>query len=130
MITREALRELAAFESAEHAAVTFYFQPWTPRDQSHRAEVILIKDKVREALRQSERNGGAAPADLNRLLAVAENLNGNHSRAKAIFACAARGIWHELDLTPRISANELLVTRRLLLRPLAALRGAHSCDVE
>ncbi len=129
MLTREALRELAAFEAPNHSAVSFYFQPQAPRDQSHRDEAILIKDKVREALRQSERNGGGAAHDLKRLLDLAEHLNGNHSRAKAVFACEAKGLWRELDLPPRLSRTELLVNRRFHLQPLAFLLEAPHCAV-
>src|SRR5262245_13039682 len=55
MITREEIRELAQLESKSACAVSFYFQPQIPQDKSHRHEVILIKDLVRESLRKAER---------------------------------------------------------------------------
>ncbi len=88
MITREAIRELAAYESKDGCAVTFYYQPVTPKDQSHRKEAILVKDLVREALRSAEKGGRneCARQDLNRILDTAERIHNNGGKAKAIFA--------------------------------------------
>jgi len=36
MITREEIRQLAQFESPAGCAVSFYFQPQTPQNKSHR----------------------------------------------------------------------------------------------
>lgn len=131
MITREALRELASFNSPEQSCVSFYFQPLRPRDQSHRDEAILIKDIVKQAQREAERAGrkGAARGDLDRIIALAETLNGNHSRAKVIFACEARGMWREFDLPPRLARTEVLINRRFHLRPLAPLLAEPHCCV-
>jgi hypothetical protein len=131
MITREALRELASFHSPEQCAVSFYFQPQRPRDQSHRDEAILIKDILKQAQRDAERAGrkGAARADFDRLATLAETLNGNHSRAKVIFACEAAGIWREFDIPPRLARTEVLINRRFHLRPLAALLAEPRCCV-
>ena len=57
MITREEIRQLAQFESPAGCAITFYFQPQTPQNKSHREEAIMAKDLVRDALRKAERNG-------------------------------------------------------------------------
>jgi hypothetical protein len=48
MITREEIRRLAQIESPSGCAISFYFQPQAPHDQSHREEVILVKDLVSE----------------------------------------------------------------------------------
>jgi hypothetical protein len=127
MITREELRQLAEVEAAPSvAAVSFYFQPQRPLNKSHREEAILVKDLVRDALRQAERNGGAgARPDLERILALAEQLHGNHARGKAVFACAARKIWREFDLPPRLRRSELFVRPRFHLTPLALLLDAN-----
>ena len=53
-ITREQLRTLAQFQDGDCSAVTFYFQPQTPRNRAHKEDSILIKDLVREALRKLE----------------------------------------------------------------------------
>jgi len=128
MITREEIRELAQFQPGEDeaCALSFYFQPRTPRDKSHREETILAKDLVRQALREAEKKGKntCARADLDRILEIAGNMHGNQARAKAIFACGARKIWREFDLPPQLPATKLFVNRRFQLQPLALLLGA------
>lgn len=128
MITREDVRELAELQlNGEPAcALSFYFAPHTPQNKSHRGEAILVKELVRNALREAEKSGknGCARADLDRILTVAENLHGNQARAKAIFACGARNFWREFDLPPQIAATELFVNRQFHLKPLARLLGA------
>jgi peptide subunit release factor 1 (eRF1) len=125
MITREELRHLAQVESAAGCAVSFYFQPQTPQDKSHREEAILVKDLVREALRQADRgrNHQVLRGDLQKILEAAESLYGNHSRGKAIFACSELGIWRELDLPPRLGRSQLKVDSRFHLRPLVAAQA-------
>src|SRR5208337_2480163 len=72
MITREDIRELARFqaEGKQECAVSFYFQPRTPQNKSHKEEAILAKELVKNALRETERTGknGSARADLERVL--------------------------------------------------------------
>jgi peptide chain release factor subunit 1 len=127
MMTREDIRELATFQFPEESwALSFYFQPQTPQNRSHREEAILAKDLVRNALREAEtkgRNGGLR-ADLDRILEMAGNLRGNQARAKAVFACRAREFWREFDLPPQLPGTQLLVNRRFHLKPLATLLGA------
>lgn len=122
MITREEIRQLAQLESPASCAISFYFQPQTPQDKSHREEVILVKDLVRETLRKAERNGNylACREDLQKILDVAEHLHGNHSRGKVIFACKEQGIWRELDVPPRLGKSVLTVNSRFHLKPLVA----------
>jgi len=120
MIPREDLLQLAQVESKEGCAVTFYFQPQTPQDRSHREEAILAKDMVREALRKSERNGNhqSLRDDLQKVLEVAEGLRGNHSRGKVILACRDLGIWREIDVPARLGRSQLTVNSRFNLKPL------------
>jgi peptide subunit release factor 1 (eRF1) len=122
MITREEIRQLAQLESPAARAISFYFQPQTPQDKSHREEMILVKDLVRESLRKAERNGHhvALREDLQKILEAAENLHGNHSRGKAIFACREQGIWKELDVPPRLGRSVINVNSRFHLKPLVA----------
>jgi peptide chain release factor subunit 1 len=130
MMTREDIRELAQFQtSGDHeCALSFYFQPQTPQNKSHREEAILAKDLVRDALRESEKNGknGDARADLQKILNIAETLRGNQARGKAIFACGSRKLWREFDVPPRLPATRLFVNRRFHLKPLATLLGTQS----
>lgn len=124
MITRDIIRELAAFESPENCAITFYYQPPAPKDKSHREDSILVKDLVREALREAEKEGGkkeCARKDLRRILEVAEGLHGNGRRAKAIFADNQLGVWREFDLPPSLPATQLIINRRFHFKPLAAV---------
>ena len=55
MIARDEIRELANFHSPETCALTFYYQPSTPQDRSHRGESILVKDMLRNAIREAEK---------------------------------------------------------------------------
>jgi peptide subunit release factor 1 (eRF1) len=120
MITREEIRQLAEFESPAGCAISFYFQPQTPQNKSHREEAIKVKDLVREALRKAERNGNhtVMREDLERILNIAEGLHGNHSRGKAIFACREQGIWRELDIPQRPEPSQIRVNSRFHMRPL------------
>ena len=126
MITREELRHLAQIESPENSAVTFYFQPQTPQNKSHREEQIQVKDLVRDALRRVEKNGNnpGVRADLKRIQELAEQLHGNHARGKAVFACSGKKIWREFDLPKRLKRTQLYVAHRFHLRPLAAVAAS------
>lgn len=126
MITREELRHLAQLETPENSAVTFYFQPKTPQNKSHREEQIQVKDLVRDALRRAEKNGNnpSVRADLKRIQELSEQLHGNHARGKAVFACSAKSIWREFNLPKRLKSTQLYVAHRFHLRPLAAVAAS------
>jgi peptide subunit release factor 1 (eRF1) len=128
MITREDIRELARFTVEEPAtcAVSFYFQPRTPQNRSHKEEAILAKELVKNALREAEKNGksGSLRSDLDRVLQLAEGLHGNQARAKAVFACGSRKFWREFDLPWLPTGTQLFVNQQFHLRPLAQLLGA------
>lgn len=126
MMSREELRQLAEFEGRRpnELAISFYFQPTTPKDKSHREEAIQAKDMVRKTLQELEVNSRNREviADLERILRLAEGLHGSR---KAVFACAGRKIWHEYDLPPGPSETKLFVNRRFHLKPLAPLFSEH-----
>jgi peptide chain release factor subunit 1 len=128
MITREDIRELARFQynDADRCVLSFYFQPRSPENKSHRGETILAKDLVREALHETEHNAKnkCARADLQRILELAGHLHGNQAKAKAVFACGKRNFWREYELPPQLAATQLFVNRRFHLKPLAMLLGA------
>ncbi len=131
MITREQIHELAQFEDQGACALSFYFQPTTPRNKAHKEEAILTKDLVREALRQLEsKNNGSkhkyesARADLDRIMRLSQELRGNGAHAKAVFACSAQDFWREYDLPAQLSRTHLSVDRHFHLKPLAQLLGA------
>jgi peptide subunit release factor 1 (eRF1) len=123
MITRDEIRELANFHSPETCALTFYYQPSTPQDLSHRGESIMVKDLVRNAMRDAEKGGknGCARADLERISGIIEALHGNGGKAKAIFACAGQNFWREYDLPPQLPKTQVIFNQRFHLKPLAAL---------
>jgi|HubBroStandDraft_6_1064221.scaffolds.fasta_scaffold08672_3 hypothetical protein len=135
-ITREQIRELAEFQDERSCAVTFYFQPSTPRNKAHKEDTILIKDLVREALSGVENKGqeitvheakarkDSARADLERILRLSVELRNNGTHAKSVFACSAQNVWHEFDLPPILAGTQLFVDRHFHLKPLAHLLGA------
>ena len=139
MITREQIHELAQFEDEGACALSFYFQPTTPRNKAHKGEAILTKDLAREALRQLESRGSepkgksksrskdkceSARGDLDRIVRLSQELRGNGAHAKAVFACARQGFWREYDLPAHLSGTQLVVDRHFHLKPLAQLLGA------
>lgn len=129
MISRDEIRELAQFEAdgKHECALSFYFQPQTPQNKSHREEAIFAKDLVRQALQEVKKDGNhsCVRADLQRILKLAEELHGNRAHAKAVFACGERDIWREFDLPSQVRQTQLFVNRRFQLKPLAMLLGAH-----
>src|SRR5438309_350204 len=125
-ITHEQIRELAEFQDEKSCAVSFYFQPSTPRNKAHKEDTILIKDLAREATRRLESKGKkeCARADIERILRLAGEFRSNGTHGKAIFACAEQKVWREFDLEPNLPATQLLVDRHFHLKPLAHLLGA------
>jgi len=123
MIARDDIRELANFHSPETCALTFYYQPATPQDLRYRGESIMVKDLLRNALRDAEKDGknGCARADLERINGIVESLHGNGGKAKAIFACASQNFWREFDLPPQLPKTQVILNQRFHLKPLAAL---------
>ena len=125
-ITREQIRELADLQDEKSCALSFYFQPSTPRNKAHKEDTILIKDLAREAQRNLEGRGMKdwARADLERIVRMSGELRSNGTHAKAVFACAAREFWREYDLPAQLPGTQLFVDRRFHLKPLARLVGA------
>src|ERR1700692_4830144 len=128
MMTREEVRELAAFQADEskgECALSFYFQPDPPQDRSHRREAIIAKDVVRDALKSAAASGKNGPlhADLDRVLDLAASLRGN-ARGKAVFACSAQNFWKEYELPPHLGSTHIYLQTRFQLKPLAALLGS------
>src|ERR1035437_5150125 len=125
-ITREQIRELAEFHDEKSCAVSFYFQPSTPRNKAHKEDTILIKDLVREALRSLESKGSkdCARADMDRILRLSGELRSNGTHGKAVFACAAQNIRREYDVPASLPGTQLFVDRHFHLKPIAHLLGA------
>jgi hypothetical protein len=130
-MTREQIRELAAFQDEKSCAVSFYFQPSTPRNKAHKEDTILIKDLAREALHRLESKApenkakkDSARADIDRVVRLSGELRSNGTHAKAVFACAAQNVWHEYDLPAGLPGTQLFVDRYFHLKPMAHLLGA------
>jgi len=123
MITRDDIRELANFRSPEGYAVTFYYQPSTPLNKSHREEAILVKDLIRSALREAEKRGknGSTRMDLEKISGLVDPLHGSPGKAKAIFACGQQGFWREFDIPAQLLKPKVAVSQRFHLKPLAAV---------
>lgn len=126
MITRDDIRELANFNSPEGCAITFYYQPSTPLNKSHKDEAILIKDLIRNALHDAEKRGknGSTRSDLERIGSMMDPLHGNSGRAKAIFACSQTGFWREFDVPAESLKPKIAISHRFHLKPLAAVLDA------
>jgi peptide chain release factor subunit 1 len=128
MMTRDEIRELAAFQANETegaCALSFYFQPDPPQDRSHRREAIVAKDIVKQALKSTAASGknGSLHADLDRVLDLATSLRGN-TRGRAVFACSAQNFWKEYELPPHLGGTQIYLQPQFQLKPLAALLGA------
>lgn len=125
-ISREQLRELAEFRDDQSCAVTFYYQPSTPRNKAHKEDTILIKDLAREASRLLDSKGKkeCARDDVDRIVRMAGEFRTNGTHAKAVFACAAKNIWREYELPANLPGTQIHVDRQFHLRPLAQLLGA------
>jgi peptide subunit release factor 1 (eRF1) len=131
MITRDDIRELANFKSPHGCAVTFYYQPATPLNKSHREEAILVKDLIRTALREAEKQGknGSTRSDLEKIGSMVDPLHGSSGKAKAIFACSQEGFWREFDIPAQLLKPKVAVSQRFHLKPLAAVLDGeqHAC---
>jgi peptide subunit release factor 1 (eRF1) len=123
MITRDDIRELANFKSPEGCAITFYYQPSTPFNKSHREQSILVKDLIRDVVREAEKHGknGCTRADLERINGMVDPVHGSGGRAKAIFACGANGFWREFDIPGQLLKPKVAISQRFHLKPLAAV---------
>jgi|CZKD01.1.fsa_nt_gi peptide subunit release factor 1 (eRF1) len=130
-LTREQIRELAEFQDEKSCAVSFYFQPSTPRNKAHKEDTILVKDLVREALRtvesrtvENKDKKDSARADMDRILRLSGELRSNGTHGKAVFACASKNLWREYDLPASLPSTQLFVDRHFHLKPIAYLLGA------
>src|SRR5438552_2659989 len=125
-ISREQIRELAEFQDEKSCAVSFYFQPSTPRNKAHKEDTILIKDLAREAMRRLDAKGtkDCARDDIERIVRLSSELRSNGTHGKAVFACADQSFWQEFEVPPTLGSTQLFIDRHFHLKPLAHLLGA------
>lgn len=119
MIPREELLQLAEVVSPEGCAISFYYQPPAPADRSHKADAILIKDAVQQALQNNEDKPQHLRRDLQRILDMSEQLRNQHDRGRVIFACSDKDVWKEFDVPPHLPGTQVVVNSRFHLRPIA-----------
>ena len=119
-IRRQDVERLADFHAPNHNAVTFYFIPRTPQDNSHREEAIRLKDMLRNSeLRETTKSHGLKN-DLDKIQQRAEELD-HAGESKAIFACSDRGIYEEYDIPTLEGETSLHVSRQFHLKPLISV---------
>ena len=125
-MTREQIRELAEFQDEKSCAVSFYFQPSTPRNKAHKEDTILIKDLAREAMHRLEAKGKkeCARSDIEHIVKLSGELRSNGTHGKAVFACADKNIWREFELPANLGSTQLFIDRHFHLKPVARLLGA------
>jgi Bacterial archaeo-eukaryotic release factor family 10 len=115
--TRKDLLALAHFYDERAHGVSFYFSLSSTADNSHRAEVLMIKELVRESVNRKKPEGGIGK-DLDAIVQAAEEVRQTPSRLRAIFACHDQHVWHAFDMPGYGSVSRLDVGRHFHLRPL------------
>ena len=101
----------------------FTISPRRHLNKSHREEAILVKDLIRNALREAEKHGknGSTRSDLEKINSMVDPLHGSGGKAKAIFACGQQGFWREFDIPAQLLTPKIAVSQRFHLKPLAAV---------
>jgi peptide subunit release factor 1 (eRF1) len=116
-VTQKDLLALAHFYDERAQGVSCYFSLASTPDNSHRAEVLMIKELVGEALSRQKTEDGLGK-DLDAIVQAAEEVRQAPSRLRAVFACHDRHVWHAFDLPAQGSVSRLDVGRHFHLRPL------------
>ena len=128
-ITGEDLRELANFEDQHGHAISYYYSPFSARTHSHRQELTLLQQEVKDKLHSSGTRKALAEEvrrDLDDVLAAAYDTPHVCSRLRAIFACRARRIWREFELPAAAPVRRLEMSTQFCLTPL--LHALQSCS--
>ncbi|MBZ5520786.1 MAG: hypothetical protein LAP21_00875 [Acidobacteriia bacterium] len=127
LVTPEDLHALARFTDPKAQAISFYFCLPSAADNSHRQEVVLIKDMIQEIFKRFPH--GAPPAgllqDLEALQTVTGEIREAPARLTAIFACRDQQEWQEFNLPALNAVSRLEPGRHFNLAPLLA--AAESC---
>ena len=123
-ITGDDLLALAGFADEQAQAVSFYFSLSSSPDNSHREEVLMVQQLVRDIAATPQTEGGISK-DLSAIVMAAEEFRHVPSRLNAVFACHDRHIWQVFDLPVSGSISRLEVGRHFHLEPL--LQALESC---
>lgn len=117
LVKQADLSQLANFYDEDSRAVSFYFSLASTPDNSHREEVLMIKDLIRDIATKRDTEDGVT-RDLGAIAVAAEELRQTPSRLKAIFACHHQNVWQAFDLPGFNSISRLDVGRHFHLAPL------------
>ncbi len=116
-VIREDLLALAQFCDENAHAVSFYFSLSSHPDNSHREEVLMIQQLIKNIVAKPHTDHGVSK-DLSGIVMAAEELRYAPSRLNAIFACHDQHIWQSFDLPAAGSVSRLEVRRHFHLAPL------------
>lgn len=102
MIASQVVRDLGSFWTDSGDALSIYFEPSTPSELSHREETTLAKERIQQAIgtigRQQLVGATTSRGSVRRAIEAIADMEGNHGRAKVIFASARGNVWREFDL--------------------------------
>ena len=102
MIASQVLRDLGGFWTDSGDALSIYFEPSPPSELSHHEGATLAKERIQQAIGTFGRLqlvGSTTPrASVRRAIETIADMDGNHGRAKVIFASAGGHVWREFDL--------------------------------
>lgn len=114
------LKKLSSIHSAKGTAISFYYFPQSPKDKSHRDDVILLKDLIRDTRKRLEsEKKREAISDIERISTLVEQWVRNGETPKAVFASKEHGIFETLDLPDVDGETKIHVNSRFHLRPLS-----------
>ncbi len=122
-VTREDLLALANSFDENACAVSFYFSLSSSPDNSHRQEVLLIKQLVSDVLSKLGTEDRVSK-DLAAIIAAAEEVRHTPSQLKAVFACRDQHIWQAFDLPAYGPISRLEIGRHFHIAPLLQARDS------
>jgi len=130
MMTRDEIRELAAFQADETkgaCALSFYFQPDPPQDRSHRREANrrqrYCETGPERAPLPAPKNGALHGRPRSRPRSGHEPARQRPGKGRLRLA-SAQNFWKEYELPPQLGGTHIYLQPRFQLKPLAALLGA------
>lgn len=126
-VTPDDLISLARFTDPGGNAVSFYFQLSSATDNSHRREVLLIRNMMRKILSQipEGHQSQGLIEDLEALQAISGEIRKDPARLTAVFACFDQHVWQAYSLPAIDAETRLEAGRHFNLAPL--LEALESC---
>jgi hypothetical protein len=119
VLVRSDLPDLANFRDPNGHAVSFFFSLQSVPDKSHRTEVILVRDLMREELhRIATRKAPGLAEDLEAVLTQADEVRDNPRYCTILYACHRQGFRRKFELPAPKPIRQLHVGERFLLAPM------------